>query len=185
MIKRLVPSFACVALAVGSPARADGPVAPAARARPVSAVDVEVGLVTGPLTPEGTLGAEVQIGATPWFAIAGGGGWELMGSPQFGVMPRARIPFGSYATYAGVGVSWGHFRSPAILICPFGGCEPDADGDAEYVTAEAGIEVHDDHLFARLFLGGKAMLNYDELCPSGACDRYFMYGGLAGGLRFR
>jgi hypothetical protein len=180
MHRRVVVSLACLALAVGSSARADTAVKPST-AEPA---DLEVGVVLGAFTPIGGYGIEAQLGFAPWFALGIGVGDEPWGSPQAGIMPRARIPFGSHIVYAGVGGSWGHFRSPEWRFCVFGPCGPrDADGQAEYVTGEVGFEEHTDHLFARGFLGGKTITNYDELCPSERCDRYFLYGGVTAGVR--
>jgi hypothetical protein len=184
MNARVVISLACLALAVESSAHADNPVRVPAAVEDAQAIDLEVGAVVGALTPIGTYGVEAQLGITPWFAIAAGTGYELLGGVQAGVMPRVRIPFGSHMIYAGVGGSWGDYKYPSIVICPFGPCTRDADGEATYLTSELGYEEHTDHVFARAFAGGKAMTNYESLCPSGRCDRYFAYGGFAAGVRF-
>jgi hypothetical protein len=181
-------SLVAVELAAGSRSYAGEPILMPATADNAAQVDLEVGALVGLDTPAGTFGIEGQLGFTPWLALAVGGGATLFAGPQGAVTLRARIPFGARGqtvVFAGAGMAQGHYRSPAIGLCFFAPCPvPDADGEAIYVTSEVGLEQHIDGVFGRVFAGGKRMSNFETVCLTGHCDRYFPYAGVIAGVRF-
>jgi hypothetical protein len=169
-------SLGLLALAVESPARAE-PVPDARPAAPTAAqLDVSVAAVAGAFTPIGGYGVEAQLGMSPWFALAAGVGVEPFGYMQAAAMPRVRVPVDRYTIYGGVGLASGR-RSTGLFERVDGGV-------AQYLTAELGVELHGEHVFGRVFAGGKWMQNAGEICqPPDSCDTAFAYGGVALGVQ--
>jgi hypothetical protein len=140
---------------------------------------VELGGAAGVGTPLGTVGLELETVVYRTLAIAGGVGLGPGGS-AVALQPRLFQHDDGSGFYGGLGASISGEHFPMCQSA--GDCiiDPNEDGTAYWVNAEAGYEKHWGGAYVRGFVGFSLMLDKSSVCLDYAnCDAKVPYLGVA------